>query len=231
MADPPTDDRLAQAVTMLTTEHFTLQSARSAAIAEASQRAGLFIGTVSGTMIALGFIGQGAGVGSTEFAVFTLVLLPTLYFLGVVTYARVLQSAEEDGLFARGISRIRHYYVEVAPQTAPYFVLSIHDDALSTLGVRDIGRSRRQLFLTTAESVAVINSVIAGVLVGLVVETIAAPPLPVPAAAGLVAFVVSETILILHQIARWRHLERLLARRFPNAPGEDRSVSEDSADG
>jgi hypothetical protein len=50
--EPDTDPRAA-AVTFVTTEHFTLQGARSSTIAEATGRATMFLGTVSGGLIAL----------------------------------------------------------------------------------------------------------------------------------------------------------------------------------
>jgi hypothetical protein len=52
-----------QLLTALTTEHFTLQGARSQTVSESSSRAALYIGSVSSTLIALGFIGQLSNVG------------------------------------------------------------------------------------------------------------------------------------------------------------------------
>jgi hypothetical protein len=49
------DQRLLQA---LTTEHFTLQTARSATIMESNGRSALFLSTVSSAVVALAFIGQ-----------------------------------------------------------------------------------------------------------------------------------------------------------------------------
>jgi len=47
----------------LTTEHFTLQTARSATIMETNRRSALFLSTVSSAVVALAFIGQVADVG------------------------------------------------------------------------------------------------------------------------------------------------------------------------
>ena len=52
------------AVTFVTTEHFTLQGARSSTIAEATGRATMFLGAVSGGLVALGLIATAAGVGT-----------------------------------------------------------------------------------------------------------------------------------------------------------------------
>ncbi|HYK67318.1 MAG TPA: hypothetical protein VEV45_05195, partial [Streptosporangiaceae bacterium] len=44
------------AVTFVTTEHFALQGARSATISESASRASVFLGVVSGGLIALGLV-------------------------------------------------------------------------------------------------------------------------------------------------------------------------------
>jgi hypothetical protein len=94
-----TDPRPA-AVTFVTTEHFTLQGARAATIAESTGRASIFLGAVSGGLIALGFLGQ-ASHPHTAFYAFGLILLPTLRFLGLVTFHRACQSGREDGIYGR----------------------------------------------------------------------------------------------------------------------------------
>jgi hypothetical protein len=87
------DQRLLQA---LTTEHFTLQTARSATIMETNGRSALFLSTVSSAVVALAFIGQVADVGQ-PFFLFALAVLPTLFLLGLLTYLRLTQSATDSG--------------------------------------------------------------------------------------------------------------------------------------
>jgi hypothetical protein len=72
------DQRLLQA---LTTEHFTLQTARSATIMETNGRSALLLSTVSSAVVALAFIGQVADVGQ-PFLLFALAVLPALFVLG-----------------------------------------------------------------------------------------------------------------------------------------------------
>jgi hypothetical protein len=74
-------------VTILTTEHFTLQGARGSTVSESSARAALYVGAVSSALIALGFIAQASELG-TAFDAFALVVLPTLYVLGIFTFER-----------------------------------------------------------------------------------------------------------------------------------------------
>ena len=83
------------ALTIMATEHFTLQGARSQTASESASRASLYILSVSSTLVALGFIGQASQIGST-FHVFALTVLPTLYVLGVFTFVRVVECSAED---------------------------------------------------------------------------------------------------------------------------------------
>jgi hypothetical protein len=97
--------RLLQA---LTTEHFTLQTARAATVADSNGRSALYLGTVSSAVVALAFIGQVAHLGQA-FHLFALALLPALVLLGVLTYLRLVQTAVEDLFYARAINRIRRH--------------------------------------------------------------------------------------------------------------------------
>jgi hypothetical protein len=98
---PSADDAVAgQLLTALTTEHFTLQTARNATISDSSGRATLYLGTVSSVVVALAFIGQVSRVGE-PFRIFALVLLPGLFVLGLLTHVRLIESAIEDAFYAR----------------------------------------------------------------------------------------------------------------------------------
>jgi hypothetical protein len=88
-------DRLGPAVTMATTEHFNLQTARAATISEANGRANIYLAAVSSNLIALAFVGQISRLG-TAFYAFSLVLLPVLAFVGVVTFQHLVQASLED---------------------------------------------------------------------------------------------------------------------------------------
>src|SRR5881296_323301 len=103
------------AVNFVTTEHFALQSARAATIAESTGRATMFLTSASGGLIALGLVATAAGVGTALYA-FGLVLLPTLAFVGLVTFERTLQTGIEDQGYARRIALLRGYYFDKAPE-------------------------------------------------------------------------------------------------------------------
>jgi len=158
-----------QVVAIMTTEHYNLQSGRAMTISDSSGRSSLFLSTVSITLVALAFVGQFSQLG-TAFYRFALVLLPSLFFIGFVTFERVLQSAIEDFILARGINRLRHFYVELAPTVKDYFILSTHDDEQSAFGNMGLRRSPWQVFLTTPGMIAFIDSVLAGAFAGLLVS-------------------------------------------------------------
>ena len=155
-----------QLVSIITTEHYNLQTGRSMAIAETNGRSSLFVGAVSSGLIALTFVGQISHLGMAFF-VFSLVVIPTLVFMGLITFVRVLQSGSADITLARGVNRIRHLYLEHAPQLQPYFMLSAHDDRGETLSHEEMSTSWVQVFFNTAGMIAVINSVLIGSIVGL----------------------------------------------------------------
>jgi hypothetical protein len=193
MADP---DRQAL-LTMLTTEHFTLQGSRATTVSESSSRAALYMGSVSSTLIALGFLAQVSQLGDA-FDVFALVVLPTLFALGVFTFVRTVESSVEDVLYGRAINRIRAYYLEMAGPEARWFVMQGHDDALGVLANMGLRPSRWQLYFTISTMVATVNSVIGGSAVAILVGRLLDLSLGVAVAAGVVAAAASWAM---HQ--RW----------------------------
>jgi hypothetical protein len=158
-----TDPRPA-AVTFVTTEHFVLQGARAATISESTGRASMFLAAVSGGLVALGLVATASSVG-TAFYAFGLVLLPTLAFVGLVTFERALQSGLEDHGYARRIALLRGYYFDNAPELAPYLLSVPPTDRLRVQGL--VG-GRWQGFRTVAGMVGMITAVLAGSTAALV---------------------------------------------------------------
>jgi hypothetical protein len=149
-------------LTVLTTEHFALQGSRSSTVSESSARAALFMGALSSSLIALGLIAQASELG-TAFDTFVLVVLPTVYVLGLFTFIRLVTSSTEDLLYGRAINRIRRYYLELAGDDSRYLLLGGHDDTLGVLANMGIRRpSRWQLYFTLASMIAVLNAVVGG---------------------------------------------------------------------
>jgi hypothetical protein len=180
-----------QLLTALTTEHFTLQGARTQTIAESSARASVYVFSVSSALVALGFIAQISAIGDI-FNTFALTVLPTLYFLGVVTYIRLVESGAEDYRYGMAINRIRHYYKEIAGSRADLFLLSGHDDTqgvFANMGIPfDGGRTPIFAFST---AIAVLNGVVGGGAVAIAVGALADASLGFAASAGALAAIAS----------------------------------------
>src|SRR6266480_5272758 len=204
-----------QVLQIMTTEHYNLQAARSVATSEATSRSNLFISTVSTTLVALALIGQISELG-TAFFVFALLLFPSLFFLGLVSLERAIQTTIEDNTCVRGINRIRHLYVEVVPQVQDYFILSTHDDPLIYMQAMNFRHAGWQIFLTAAGMIAVIDSILGGIFLGLLVSQLFGLALVLCLTVGFLAF-----LLLLAGLFRflwpsfWR-AQRLIKTLFPS---------------
>jgi hypothetical protein len=214
--DGPAADPRPAAVTFATTEHFTLQVARGSTIAESTGRATMFLGAVSGGLVALGLIATATRVG-TAFYAFGLVLLPTLAFTGLMTFERVLQSGIEDLRYAQRIALLRGYYLDEAPELIPY-LLSVSEQRQADLPVppahavvkqgrlkvQGLWGGRWQGFRTVAGMVAFITAVLTGSAVGLLAAIVSAHSLAAALAAGGTAAVVTLAALMRYQGSTWR---------------------------
>jgi hypothetical protein len=166
------------AVAFVTTEHFTLQGARAATIAESTSRATMFLGSVSAGLVALGLLATATRIGTTFFA-FSVVVLSTLAFVGLVTFERVLQSGIEDLGYAERIARLRAYYFDWAPEMISYLASVPPPQRLAMIGIYTSTGTRKiqnmswragywQGFRTVAGMVAVVTAVLTGSAAGLI---------------------------------------------------------------
>jgi hypothetical protein len=191
-----------QLLTALTTEHFTLQGARSQTMSETAARASVYVFSVSSALVALGFIGQISEVGDV-FNAFALTVLPTLYLLGVVTYVRLVECGAEDFLYGMAINRIRNYYKQVAGDRANLFLLSGHDDARGVFANMGLAIDNRSPVFAFSSAIAVINGVIGGAAVAIALAALADASLGPAVGAGAATAIISV-------VAWLRYADRLL---------------------
>jgi hypothetical protein len=215
MAEVNEGDTRNQILQVMTTEHFVLQTARAATIQEASQRANLFLASVSSATIALAFVAQVTEMGA-PFVLFSLILLPCLYFIGLVTFVRAVQVAIEDMVHARGMARIRHYYAEVAPATRRYLIHSIHDDRSAVQVNKAFESSHWQFFVTAAGMVSTISSAIAGVFAGVITTSALGLAITPSVIVGALSFGASILLLRRYHLQVWGAAEQKLTVLFPD---------------
>jgi hypothetical protein len=157
-------------LSIVSTEHFTLQGARGAAIADANGRTGFFLSTLSAVVVALAFVAQLSGGLSPTFGLFAGILLPMLLFVGLATFERLLQLAIENIRCVIAINRLRHYYLEVAPELAPHITLSPYDDMAGLMTSLGSVRTRMRpwdMLISNAGLIGVIDAMLAAILAGL----------------------------------------------------------------
>ncbi len=161
------DDKERQSAFMsaLVTEHFVLQTAASATVTEAASRSSLYVFSLSSSLVAMGF----ASRSREAFLPFAVTVLSGVFFLGLFTIMRLVDTMLEYQRCLAGIARIRGYYRTLTPEAAVYFSAETGrwPEAQSTPPLwfgPVIG------FLTTAASiVSLLNSIVAGAGVALVV--------------------------------------------------------------
>lgn len=198
-------------VTALTTEHFTLQTARGATISESNGRASIYLGALSSGLIALGFVAS----DSDLFPIFTAAVLPGLLVLGTFTFVRLVQTSTENMLYLNRIQRIRRWYGELAPDgSPPWFTDAAPEpsqpddeagDALRSTGMRP---STWQMLFTTAAMVGAINSIVVGVGVAAALRLGDALPISVAAVVGIAAAVVAFAGHVRWEQAEFRRVVR-----------------------
>ena len=155
---------------ILTTEHWSILSTRSLSWNEAFSRATMFLSVLTGSVVALALV---AGVMGFDdgFVAFALLLLPIVLFAGVSTFRRLIEINREDLGWVIGMNRLRHAYLEAEPELQPYFVTGWTDDEagiMTTFGARPGAGSFAHEFVTTPGLIAVVDGVVAGVLVAIV---------------------------------------------------------------
>ena len=187
------------AVSFVTTEHFVLQGSRAWTISESTGRASMFLTAVSGGLVALGLVATASGIGSAFYA-FALILLPTLAFIGLVTFERALQSGVEDYGYARRIAILRGFYFDNAPEVTPY-LLTVPE--AERVRVQGLGGGQWQGLRTVAGMVGVIASVLFGSTIGLAVAVAFDHELALSLVAGGVAALVAVVALMRFQRAAW----------------------------
>jgi hypothetical protein len=116
-----------RAITVLSTEHWSLLTARSLAYNEAFTRAGMFLSFLSMSFVALALFSSAMSFG-TDFLSVAAVVLGFDLLIGVATYGRIMGANLDDMRAVHGMARIRHAYTEIVPLVRPYFTSAIHDD-------------------------------------------------------------------------------------------------------
>lgn len=197
-AAPDPDTGRSAFLTALTTEHFVLQTAANATVADAAARSSLYVFSLSSSLVAMGFISQSPDL----FPSFVAALLPALFLLGIFTIVRLVDTSLENMQYLSGIARIRGYYRTLSPDGEAYF--AARSGRWPEGPSPALGLGSFIAFLgTTASMVAFINSVVGGAGVALLVDALVpGDPVRLGLMCGIVA--VAGSMLAFLMFQRWR---------------------------
>lgn len=209
-----------QAAAILSTEHWSLLGTRSMLWNEAVSRTTVFLTVLSAAMVALALLADATDFGPESTAL-ALAVLPVVLFLGVATHARLVQVNSDEKQTVVAMNRLRHAYLEIAPELAPYFTASHHDDEhgfLTTyqLTSPNVLRPRAAFVVATPTVIAVVDAALAAAIAVLIAQTAGAPT-PAVVAAAAAAFVVAAGALLSLQRKNLDPL-RTTTPRFPTPP-------------
>lgn len=213
----PEAERRQALISFLTTEHFTLQGARTGAVAEINSRMQIYMALVSMSVLGLALAAQVSSLGDPFFA-FAFILLPVAYVFGLATGARLQQCWAEWFVAGQGMARIRRFFVDSAPETERYLTLPTSDEPMATLraiGIRPGGPLRG--FVTAYAVVAMVNSIVFGAFAGLLTIRVSHRGLP-SALVGAAAFVVSLMALMTSGRRNFQGQIAAAEVRFPVEP-------------
>jgi len=217
LADP-------RALQILSTEHWSLLTARSLAYNEFFARGSMFLTLLSASLVALGFIYQGSG-GGPDFPLMVIAVLAVDLFVGLATLGRLAGASSEEMHSLQAMARIRHAYLEMVPTLQPYISASHYDDLGSVLAVYGALPERPRALLSAMHGVttmpgmiSVLNAGIAGGLVGAITFVLVGDA-RLALVLGLVALVATMAALTVVGIRTFYAQSRFLEARFPH-PGQ-----------
>jgi hypothetical protein len=200
---------------LLTTEHWSLLSTRTMTWNEMFSRATTFFTLLSAAVVALALVAQATDLGE-GFRLFAIPLLAAVLLVGLGTFVRLTDSAAADLWLVAGMNRLRHAYLDLAPELGPYFVAGHHDDQA---GVQQTGRAgvrwgANRLLASTPALVGAVDAAIAGVLVGLLASAFGADAV-VAVVAGVASGVIGMGLAAIGMVWARGRFWREYQSRFP----------------
>jgi hypothetical protein len=186
----PDASREALRLQVLATEHWGLLATRSMVWNEMFARAGMFLTTLTGGVVALALVAQ-ATQFSTGFLIFALAILAVELFIGFASVVRMGKANYYDALCVVGMNRIRHAYMQLTPEVEPFLVMGTHDDIDSiNVSSGDVpGASMAEGVLVSSTFVISVITALVGAAIAAVIAQLLEAAMPWAVAAGVAGFV------------------------------------------
>lgn len=205
---------------LLSTEHWSLLSARSLIWSEAQSRATVFLTVLSASIIALALLADATGFG-TQTVTLALVLLPVVFLLGIAAYVRLVHLNAEEFQLVQAMNRLRRAYLTLEPGLERYLTTSQYDDERGVFATYMVNRPSQKsmwvhFLINTPNIVATVDAALAAAIVVLGLRAVEAPR-SVAVVCGAAAFLLLWTTLFLLQRQTLRPF-RDQTPRFPTPP-------------
>jgi hypothetical protein len=204
---------------ILSTEHWSLLASRNLAWSESFSRAGMFLTTLTGAIVALALVAQATEFGE-GFRVFALVILPIVVFVGAATLLRLGIANYHDVVCVVGMNRIRAAYLELAPDLQRYFVMGSTDDWRGidiTMAHERTHSAFTWLMASVPMLVAVVNAVLVAAIAALLAIQLGTN--------GVLALGAAAAGFALTVLLEWWYANRTIAKGVvnyqPMFPGPD----------
>src|SRR5205823_4448542 len=218
---PARDPYASEKLQILATEHWSLLATRALTYSESLGRVNMFLGILSGAVIALALVAQADHFG-TAFISIAIFMLLVVLVVGVFTVARLMSLNRDDFRWVIGMNRLRNAYLDLHPELAANFMTSPFDDlpgALHTLGIDVRGADRLGSMFhglqTLPGMLSVIVAAVAGAIGGMVAVGFAAPPVAV-LLIGVASFVLAFVLIGIWGRRSVQRLDPGLEPRFPS---------------
>ena len=224
----PIDDP--RALQILSTEHWSLLTARSLVYNEAFARAGMFLAFLSATLLVLGLISNATGF-SDGFLIVAAFVLALDLFVGLATLGRIINASTEDLRYLQGMNRLRHAYFEIVPGLEPYFITNGYDDFESVMVFYGPVTTRVSAAgdlahgLTTAPGmISVICAAVAGGLVA-VLTLLVTHDASIAVLGGLAGFVAGFLFMAVVLFRQALSFSSSMPAKFPRPSGASRDTT------
>lgn len=216
--DPPRGPVAPDAVRVqiLATEHWSLLATRGMIWNELFTRTSMFITVLSASIVALALVAQATDFDD-GFRTFALLVLPVTLVLGIGTFIRLGDAMTEDVWLVMAMNRLRHGYLEIAPELEPYFTTGHHDHIASIMQSRgprpQMGPSR--ILSATPTIVAIVDAVLAGIIAALLTDGVNDNPVVTSTTGAITAIAVGVVLIGIIPAREIRRFMESLDSRFP----------------
>jgi hypothetical protein len=198
----------------LLAEYELLKDSRASVTAQGENRARFFVAIVSATVAVMALLPDELLNATDVFYFATSVVVSLLLVFGWLTFARLVEAHISNTKYTRGLNRIRRYFLEADSRIADYLMLPINDDFPVFGKVGSLSTKVIKSGLSTM--IAVINSILAGVLLCLIAFWIFRASVLLCLIIGLLASPVAFVFHYWHYDRQMKKARESISVKFPS---------------